>query len=230
VTSLNTGRATRAVLLDMFDTLVELQPPGPRLRARLLELTGVDVGEAAAARGFAAEIRHYLAHHLQGSNAATLDALRDDCAAVLHEALAVEGLERSAVRQAMIEALECRAFPDAAPALEALRERGMRLVVVSNWDSSLPEWLQRTGLSGLVDGAVSSAVVGHAKPSPQVFEAGLEVAGVAPAEALHVGDSLEGDIVGARAAGVRGVLIVRDGPIPHGVDAIRSLAEVPSLI
>jgi putative hydrolase of the HAD superfamily len=214
----------------MFDTLVELQPPGPRLRSRLRELTGVDVGQEAAARGFAAEIRHYLTHHLQGSNEARLEALRDDCAAVLHEALGVEGLERSAVRRAMLQALECRAFPDARPTLRALRQQGMRVVVVSNWDSSLPEWIDRTGLSGLVDGAVSSAVVGHAKPSPHIFEAALELAGVAPEEALHVGDSLQGDVAGARAAGVRALLIVRDGAIPEGVDAIRSLAEIPSLI
>jgi putative hydrolase of the HAD superfamily len=214
----------------MFDTLVELQPPAPRFRARLLELAGVDVGEEAAARGFAAEIGHYLANHLQGRDEATLDALRDDCAAVLHEALGVQGIDRAAVRQAMLAALEFRVFPDARPALRALRGHGVRLVVVSNWDCSLPDWLERAGLAGMVDGAVSSAVVGSAKPSPRIFHAALEVAGVAPVQALHVGDSVASDVAGARAAGVRAVLLARGGGAPEGVEAISSLAELPSLI
>ena len=219
-----------AVFLDMFGTLVELEPPAPRLRARLLELTGADVGDEAAARGFAAEIAHYLANHMQGRDEAALDALRDDCAAVLHEALAVEGLERTAVREAMLDSLRFRVFPDAPPALEALRTRGVRLVVVSNWDWSLPEWLERAGLAGLVDGIVSSAVVGFAKPAPEIFRVALELAGVAPDEALHVGDSPTSDVEGARAAGVRAVLIARRGGAPEGVEAIRSLEELPSLI
>ena len=219
----------RAVLLDMFDTLVELEPPAPLLRARLLELTGVDVGEEAAARGMAAEIRHYLAHQGQASDEAKLEALRDDCAAVLHEALGFPRLERAAVRQAMLDSLTLRVFPDAPPALRALRARGLRLVVVSNWDSSLPEWLERSGLAELVDGVVSSAVVGAEKPSPRIFEVALDLAGVTRGEALHVGDSMATDIGGARAAGVRAVLIARGGGPPEGVQAIRSLEELPSL-
>ncbi len=221
---------TRAVLLDMFDTLVSLEPPAPRLRARLLELTGVDVGEEAAARGFAAEIGHYLDHHMEGRDETSLDALRDHCAAVLHDALGVEGLRRAAVRQAMLDSLQFRVFPDAPPALRALRGRGLRLVVVSNWDWSLPQWLERTGLAELVDGVVSSAVVGAAKPSPHIFHAALELAGVAPDEALHVGDSMAGDVQGARSAGVRAVLIDRAGGAPDRVEAIRSLDELSSLI
>ena len=87
------GERVRAVLLDAFDTLVELEPPAPHLRARLLALTGVDVGEQAAQRAIGAEIRHYLEHHMRGRDRATLEALRDDCAAVLHEALGFERLE-----------------------------------------------------------------------------------------------------------------------------------------
>ena len=220
---------TRAVLFDMFGTLVELQPPAPRLRARLLELTGVDVGEDAAARGFQAEIGYYLAHHMQGRDAASLDALRDSCADALHDALGFPEIDRRVIRKAMLEALEFRAFPDAAPALTALRKRGLRLLVVSNWDCSLPECLERTGLAGLVDVAVSSAVEGVAKPSPEIFRIALAEAGVTAEEALHVGDSPESDLEGARAAGLRAVLIARAGGAPPEAHAIRSLTELPSL-
>ena len=221
----------RAVLLDALGTLVHLEPPGPRLRVRLEEMSGVDVGQEAADRGFAAEIGHYLAHHMEGGDRAGLERLRDDCAAVMHEAIGAEGIDRAVVRRAMIEALEFTAFPDAAPALVALRERGMRLVVASNWDCSLPEWLDGAGLWDLVDGAASSAVVGEAKPSPAVFRAALGIAEVEAGEALHVGDSVDNDIEGARAAGIRAVLVDRSGaPPPEGVETVRSLADVASLI
>jgi putative hydrolase of the HAD superfamily len=223
--------AVRAVLIDALGTLVELQPPGPRLRARLQELSGVDVGLETAERGFAAEIGHYLAHHMEGGDRAGLERLRDDCAAVMHDALGVEGLERAAVRTAMVEALEFEAFADARPALEQLRSMGLRLVVASNWDCSLPEWLEGAGLWQLVDGAVSSAAAGEPKPSPAVFRAALEIAGVAAGEAVHVGDSLGNDIEGARAAGIRAVLIDRSAaPPPPGVETVRSLREVASLL
>jgi putative hydrolase of the HAD superfamily len=223
--------ATRAVLIDALGTLVHLEPPGPRLRERLEELSGVDVGQEAADRGFAAEIGHYLAHHMEGSDRAALERLRDDCAAVMHEALGAEEIDRAVVRRAMVEALEFSAFPDAAPALAALRARGLRLVVASNWDCSLPEWLAGAGLWELVDGAASSAVVGEAKPAPAVFHAALEIAGVGAGEALHVGDSPDNDIEGARAAGIRAVLVDRSGaPGPAGVETVRSLKDVASLI
>ena len=221
----------RAVLVDALGTLVYLEPPGPRLRARLEELSGIDVGLEAADRGFAAEIGHYLAHHMEGGDRPGLERLRDDCAAVMHEALGAEGIERAVVRQAMIEALEFTAFPDAAPALAALRGRGLRLVAASNWDCSLPEWLEGAGLWDLLDGAASSAVVGEAKPSAAVFRAALDIVGVEAGEALHVGDSVDNDIEGARSAGIRAVLVDRSGAAPpDGVETVRSLGDVASLI
>ena len=82
-----------------------------------------------------------------------------------------------------------------------MRDAGARVVVVSNWDRSLPGALDQAGLGALVDGVVSSAEVGHAKPAPEPFRAGLELAGVEAAEALFVGDSPETDIEGAQRRG-----------------------------
>ncbi len=104
-------------------------------------------------------------------------------------------------------------------------------MAASNWDCSLPEWLEGAGLWELLDGAASSAVVGEPKPSPAVFHAALELAGVEPGEALHVGDSVENDVEGARAAGVRAVLVDRTGArAPAGVEAVSSLHGVASLV
>jgi putative hydrolase of the HAD superfamily len=220
----------RAVLLDALGTLVRLEPPAPRLRAELGRVAGIDVGADAAERAFRAEIAYYLEHHLEGRDARSLESLRDRCALVVRDALGPVAPDAGAVRQAMLGSLEFTPFPDAAPALGELRDRGLRLVVASNWDCSLSEVLERAGLAPLLDGVVSSAVAGRAKPAPEVFREALRVAGVEPGEALHVGDSAENDVDGAAAAGVRAVLLARHGDPPPGVQAVRTLGEVPALI
>ncbi len=126
----------------------------------------------------------------------------------------------------MLGSLVFTAFPDARPALTALRAAGARVVVVSNWDRSLAQALDRAGLGDVIDGVVSSAEVGRAKPAPEPFRAGLALAGVDADRALFVGDSPDTDIAGAEAAGIRAVLVDRGGA---GPDAVASLASVASL-
>ena len=220
----------RALLLDALGTLVRLEPPAPRLREQLRRRAGVEVSVEDAERGFRAEIAYYLEHHTEGRDPASLELLRERCAEVLASELDLDGVDPAAVRAAMVGSLEFTAFPDAAEALRELRAQGLRLVVASNWDCSLSEVLERAGLRSLVDGVVPSAVVGAPKPDAAVFDQALRLAGAGPGDALHVGDSRQNDVEGARAAGVRAVLLVREGEPPPGVEAIRSLAELPSLV
>jgi putative hydrolase of the HAD superfamily len=219
----------KAVLLDALGTLVELQPPAPRLQ-RLLAQSGFEMSEERAAAGFAAEIAYYLDHHLEGSDRERLERLRDRCAEEMRRALELPDLDHATARRAMLEALEFRPYQDVLPALGELRERGLTLVVASNWDCSLADWLEPAGITELVDGVVTSAEVGAPKPHPRVFERALAIAGVAPSEALHVGDKVDNDVQGAAAAGVRAVLVQREGEPPAGVEAISSLRELPALL
>jgi putative hydrolase of the HAD superfamily len=220
---------TRAVLLDALGTLVELQPPAPRLR-RLLHDFGFEVSEEQAAAGFMAEIAYYLEHHLEGSDRERLERLRDRCADEMRRALGIAELDHATARRTMLEALEFTPYPDVEPALRDLHERGITVVIASNWDCSLPEWLRPAGILDLVDGVVTSAEVGAAKPSPRVFERALAIAGVEPGEALHVGDKVDNDIQGAAAAAVRAVLLQREGDPPPDVASIRSLCDLPALL
>jgi putative hydrolase of the HAD superfamily len=217
---------TQAVLLDALGTLITFDPPAPRLRAALREQLGIDVSEEAAAAAMKAEITYYRAHLHEGRDAASLHDLRVRCAAVMEPALGVNpGVDT------LLAALHFRAYPDVLPALRELRARGLRLVVVSNWDFSLHERLEETGVAGLVDGAVASAELGHAKPDGAIFAHALALAGAEPAAALHAGDSPDADVAGALAAGLRAVLVARDGipAVPAGVPVIGSLAELPAL-
>jgi len=190
---------------------VRLEPPGPRFRRELQELAGVEVGEQRARAAFREEIAYYVAHHLEGRDAASLGGLRDRCAGVLAAALGLSPAPSiRVVREAMLRSLRFTAYPDASPALASLRRRGLRVVVASNWDCSLPGTLERAGLAGLVDAVVPSAIVGAPKPAAALFDAALRAVGCDAAGAVHVGDSLEHDVIGARAAGIRAVLIARD--------------------
>jgi len=201
----------RAVLLDAMGTLLTFEPPAPRLRGALLASTGVDVGEPAAARAIRAEIAYYRAHLGTGGDDAGLAALRRASAEAMRPELDGLPIDGEQLTAALLESLRFHAFPEVPGALREMRSAGLRLVVVSNWDVSLHERLAETGLAPLVDGAVASAEVGFAKPAPEIFARGLAIAGVEAAEAVHVGDSEVEDVQGARAAGLRAVLLARDG-------------------
>ena len=206
----------KAVLLDGMGTLVRLVPPAPALAASL----GVDI--ATAERAFDAEVGYYLEHQLEGSDQAGLADLRRRSAAVLAE---VAGVPAERGLDALMGSLRFEAFDDVAPALMDLRERRLRLVVVSNWDWTLSDVLGGLGLLPLLDAVVTSAEVGAAKPERAIFEAGLAAAGCAAADAVHVGDSAVNDVEGARAAGIHPLLLAREG----GGD-LRSLEELPALL
>lgn len=218
----------RAVLVDALGTLVRLDPPAPALVRELSERVGAEVSEADAERGFAVEIGYYLEHQLEGRDERSLAELRGRCAAVLARELGIDDVDPAAVAEAMLAALSFTPYPDAAPALRELRAGGLGVVAASNWDCSLPGVLRAAGLWDLLDGAATSATAGATKPDPAVFREALAIAGVAPGEALHVGDSPENDLAGARGAGVGAVLLVRDGRPPQG--ALATLADLPSLV
>lgn len=112
-----------------------------------------------------------------------------------------------------------RVFEDVPPALQALRDLGARLAVVSNWDSQLPNVLRVLSLDGWFETVVVSRFEGVEKPNPRIFELALERMGIEPGQAVHVGDSRELDGVGAAAAGVDFAWVdrsekPRDGSIP----------------
>jgi len=212
-------------------TLLTLDDPVAGLVAALRTRHGVEVTTSEAAAALAAEIAYYRAHHDEGHDAGSLRALRLTCAAVLGEALpaSARSLDTTALLDVLLIALRFRAYEDAGPALAALRDAGLAVAVVSNWDASLPQVLDDLGLR--VDAVITSAQVGAAKPAPAIFAAALQRLGVAAADAVHVGDSVEYDVVGARASGIAAILLCREGePAPSpGVPVIATLSELVAI-
>ncbi len=223
----------RAILLDALGTLVFFERPGPHLRIELRDRLGLEVSEQQASAAIRAEITHYRANLHRGRDAESLAELRRECATVMLEHLpaAAGEADLGVITDALVASIRFTPYPDAVATLQALRERGLRLVVLSNWDFSLHEMLANTGLDALVDGAVSSAEHGIAKPDPAIFAHALALAGVGAEEAWHVGDSPDADVVGAQAAGVKPVYVARDdAPAPAGVTVIDELSELLDLL
>jgi putative hydrolase of the HAD superfamily len=222
----------RALLLDALGTLLTLEDPAPSLRSELSRRFGVEVTEDEARRAIRAEIAYYRAHFDEGSDPAALAALRQRCAEALRSGLPADdgriaAIDTESLTGALLASLKFSAFADARPALVKARSDGRRLVVVSNWDVSLHEVLERLELAPLLDGIVTSAGVGARKPAAVIFDRALAVAGMQPREAVHIGDSVDDDIAGARAAGIDAILVRRDGAAgPTGVRTIATLAAL----
>jgi putative hydrolase of the HAD superfamily len=225
------SKSTEAVLLDAMGTLIALSQPVEQLRKLLSERLAVDVDLPTAQVAIAAEIAYYREHHDDGRDQATLSELWRECAAVVRAALDMPQVDLTVLTELLRDSLRLEPFPDVFPTLRALRTRGLRLVVVSNWDISLYQVLARTGLAAQLDGAIASAELQAKKPQAAIFARGLELAGVDSDRAVHVGDLYEHDVIGARALGITPILLARDGrPGPSDVRTITSLSELPELL
>lgn len=188
-----------AVTVDGFGTLLELESPVPRLVQELAD-RGVDRSRSEVAEAFAAEAAHYRPRaHLAG-DAAALERLRLECVEVFLDVVAVP-LEPHEFVGPFMSSIVFRPADGAVEAIAALRERDLKLAVVSNWDCSLPGQLEKLGLSESFDTVVSSAEAGVPKPARRPFELALERLHVPADRALHIGDE-DVDVRGAAAAGM----------------------------
>jgi putative hydrolase of the HAD superfamily len=120
-----------------------------------------------------------------------------------------------------------RAFPDAEPTLRQLREAGLTVGLISNFEAWLEQLLEHTGLAEYFDIRAISGVEGVEKPDPRIFRVALERAGVEADDVAYVGDSPEFDIEPAETLGMLGVLIDRRGRFPdHAGTRIETLDEL----
>ncbi len=220
--------SVRALLLDAGGVLV--RPSFARV-AEALRARGVAADPGALA---AAEPRAKKALDRPPSPGFATDAERGwhYFNLVLDEA----GIARSAATDAAL--LDLKAWHDrhclwedvpegVRPSLERFRAAGLRLAVVSNSNGTLRRLLDRLGLAPAFEVILDSAVEGVEKPDPRIFHLALERLGEEAGTAVHVGDIYHVDVTGARAAGVRPVLLDEAGLYPDAdCPRVRSLAEL----
>ncbi|MBX3027193.1 HAD family hydrolase [bacterium] len=200
---------TRAVLFDLGNTLHHLDHGwiAACLSAHGHPTTGRQV-HAAEYQGKAAIDARFRARADPGSDASR----QTDYVGIILDALGVPPARRPAIAAALHaenqRASLWRVMHDDTPAvLAALRDRGLRLAVVSNADGRVAAALAASGIDRHFAAIVDSHVVGVEKPDPRIFHLALAACDVDPSEALFVGDIYEIDVVGARNAGMEAVLI-----------------------
>lgn len=129
---------------------------------------------------------------------------------------------------------DCRRWvllPDTISTLQSLEEEGFILGVVANWDESLGNLLNGLGIGRFFRLVVSSRAINEEKPSPRIIEHALRQLNSSPSEAMYVGNEYEVDVIAARRAGVKAILIDRDGFLPYA-DCLRfgSLSEMATYL
>jgi putative hydrolase of the HAD superfamily len=113
-----------------------------------------------------------------------------------------------------------RVYPETRPVLEGLRDRGCTLHIISNATDEILGRIKDLGLAGYFESITYSQEAGANKPDPAPFRLALRRADCAPGDAIHVGNTYEEDIVGARGAGITPVLVDRDDARP-AADCLR---------
>ena len=228
---------TRAVFFDFMGTLAQFVPEREDLLVSAAANFGISLSVQAARLGFAIAADWWNHQVSQLS----LEARSPDGRAELYKgydlrvlqaagAIVSEELAYQVFREVMQQARGSRIalFEDVAHTFETLQTRKIALGVISNMDRTLPQLLAQLGVDGYLSVVVSSGEAGLTKPQPEIFRVALERSGVAPEEALYVGDQYENDVLGARQAGLTPILVDRYDLFPHltEVTRIRSLEEV----
>jgi len=119
-------------------------------------------------------------------------------------------------------------YEDALAVLDELRRYDLKIGLITNGQRDLEEFVAHHGLE--VDAMVGSRLHGRTKPHPSIFVAALRLLEVQPEEAAMVGDSYEDDIAGARALGMRAILLDRDGLRPDEPERIDTLLALPAAL
>jgi putative hydrolase of the HAD superfamily len=223
------GSMLKAVLLDVDFTLVR---PGPELGPEGYERAGARHGLALDPSRYE-RARHAAFAGFQGHPELVHD--EDVWFKFTEDIVRGMGGEEQAARACAVDIVRewerhenFFLYDDALPALEVLRANELRVGLVSNGQRDLDEFARHHSLD--VDVCVGSRSHGHVKPHRSIFEAALAALGATPAEAAMVGDSYADDIEGARALGIRAILVDRDGLHLGAPDRIDTLLALPAAL
>ena len=225
-----------AVFFDAGGTLVDAKPSFPELFARVLQREGYDVAaDTISAHWQIVFDRFKAAGEAEELWTTSDERSREFWHGVYRLFLDEIGLPTEELVDVVYRAFTDRRnyglYDDVLPALETLREAGLRLGIVSNFERWLDALLEDCGVRSLFEVRVISGFEGVEKPDPAIFRLALDRAGVDAARAVYVGDLPELDIAPARLVGMYPVLLDRRG---RHADAegvrITSMADLPTAL
>ena len=229
----------KAVFFDLYGTIAGFEPGRFEVQSQACAEFGITLTPKGVLKGYADAdaymSRENAIHHIGRRTPAERNAFFEEYQQRVIRGSGVEvSLETAGKIWRRIQQVPYRLapFPDAAPTLRILLDRGLVTGLISNMDTGGDELVTKLGLAGLFHVAVTSGDVGAVKPNPAIFRAALSRAGIEPHEAVHVGDQLSSDVQGALAVGIRPVLLDRDGNHPRYRECprIESLSELPGLL
>jgi putative hydrolase of the HAD superfamily len=219
----------QGVFFDAGDTLITADPPLREVALTLATQLFPDLAPPlllsalAAARAFFSQ---YYLHYTSQEEDRLLADMAQAMRTALRETADVDVDFLPFVKQVR-DAIHYRPFPDVLPTLRSLRRWGKTLAVVSNWDPALPTLLAEVGLAEFFAFILPSAEIGVEKPDGRIFSVALQRLGLEPPEVVHIGDSYEADVVGARAVGITPILLDREDKARYqDVICIGSLTEL----
>lgn len=226
-----------AVFFDAGETLVHPHPTFPDLFARILQREGYDVDpETIRDRTHVVFDRFKQAadtNELWTTSPERSRRFWHEVYGIFLRGLGIEGddglIDR--VYAEFTDLANYALFEDVPPTLDKLRDAGLELGVVSNFEEWLEQLLEDLGVIGYFGVRVVSGVEGMEKPDPRIFRLAMDRAGVRPEESVYVGDNPEFDVGPAAAVGMFPVLIDRRGRFPdaEGI-TIASMDELPGVL
>ncbi len=229
----------KAVFFDFYHTLVRYEPPREQVEADVLKQLGMDIDPQALRLPLVAAdefIYQEIADKPLGqrSREEKMVLYARYQSIVLREAglRADEKLIYQLMGLMQEVQMTLALYDDAPPAMDDLKDRGLKLGLISNVEHDINPIMEQLGLPQWLDIVVTSQETGFNKPHSEIFKAALKQAGVKPAEAIYVGDQYQVDVVGARGAGLKGVLIDRLDYNKEVTDCpkIKSLTELSGLL
>jgi putative hydrolase of the HAD superfamily len=231
------------VTFDLYDTLIELNPPRWERLAEAARKQGIEVdpltlrdADRIAEDYFTIENgRLPIRDRLQPEREAfRLELMRRwlEAAGLPHDPVTTRALREAYMSEfdEVPDHHHYRLFDDVLPALRKIRRAGLQTAVISNADADVTIVCTHFAFAPLMDLIVTSALVGYEKPDPRTYHAALDPLGIDPEFALHVGDQPKSDIVGARGVGMNAVLIDRyqrhNGTDIPTVSTLTELADI----
>jgi putative hydrolase of the HAD superfamily len=225
----------KAVFFDLYQTLVRYDPPREEIEAKVLKDFGIETSPAALVRPIIAADEFIYNEIARRSLSARSNeekfALYAQYQAVLLREAGIKYDQKviprllGAMQQSRMDLV---LFDDVATALTDLKKRGLTLGLISNIEQNMTETLTKLGLPAWLEIVITSLDAGASKPRPEIFQIALKRGGVKPSEAIYIGDQYQVDVIGAKGAGMRGILIDRSDYYQDITDCprLKSLKEV----
>jgi putative hydrolase of the HAD superfamily len=231
----------KAIFFDWFNTLAHYYPPREELESQALKELGFDVSPKSISYGLYLGDKHMYEENarrpIRERNQGEQTKLYTDFHRIILKETGIDATDGQ-VMQLLARMFQLNAsmkfvlFDDVPDTLKDLKTKGLKLGLLTNLQTEVNSMCRELGISEYLDFTVTSAEVGADKPLPPIFLKALQLAHVNAAEAIHVGDQYQNDVLGARRVGISPLLLDRADYYKEITDCprIHSLSEVSKYV